>query len=208
MGLEVSVGARSVAPGDSEALEHYRGSLDRLSAVLAEQGITWREPTTEVPPLRAHAGGFPYSYLPYLRRALALLGLDKPVTPTGRAGVTARDDSMIQTEMSLLSSHLLCHADNAGYYVPADFGEPLFLSGKISGGGIVGSCQGLMGELRRLAPALGIALTDNGELTDDEATRVVKLPDESDFAIESVVWLTLFEASRVSIASGHAVIFH
>ena len=189
-------------------MEHYRGNLDRLSAVLVEQGIIWREPTTEVPPLRAHAGGFPYSYLPYLRRALALLGLDRPVTPTGRAGVTARDDSMIQTEMSLLSSHLLCHADNAGYYVPADFGEPLFLSGKISGGGIVGSCQGLMGELRRLAPALGIALTDNGELTDDEATRVVKLPDESDFAIESVVWLTLFEASRVSIASGHAVIFH
>src|SRR5205814_1868791 len=80
MGLEVSVGARSVAPGDSEALERYRAGLDRLSAVLAERGIVWHEPTTEVPVLRAHAGGFPYSYLPYLRRALALLNHDRPVT--------------------------------------------------------------------------------------------------------------------------------
>ena len=208
MGLGVSVGAGSVAPGDSEALEYYRGGLDRLSAALAERGITWCEPTTRAPYMRRHVGGFPYSYLPYLRRAFALLGHDAPVTPTGSAGVTARDDSLIQTEMSMMSSHLLCHADNAGYYVPADFSEPLFLSGNLYGGGLVGSSQGLMDELRRLAPALGIALTDDGELTDDEAARVGRIPDEADFAIESVVWLALFEACRVSIASGHAVIFH
>jgi hypothetical protein len=209
MGLEVSVGAGGVAPGDGEALAHYQGQLDRLGDALAERGIAWREPVgVPVPAMRAHVGGFPCSCLAYLRRAVALQGYAETVPPVGAAGITAQDERRIRDETSMLSSHLLCHADNAGYFVPVDFPEPLFLAEDIAGNGMIGSSHGLMDELRGLAPVLGITLTRGGELTDEEAARIFALPDGADFAVETMVWLTLFEACRVSIAGGHAVIFH
>lgn len=108
----------------------------------------------------------------------------------------------------MLDSHLLCHSDCEGYYVPVAFDEPLFLppDAGVAGGGMVGSSQGLLDELRGCAPALGIAL-DGGELTDDEARRVGDLPETDPFMIEASVWLTLHEACRASIAGGHAIVF-
>ena len=52
----------------------------------------------------------------------------------------------------MFASHLLCHADYAGYYIPVDFADPLFLpeEAKIGGAGMVGSSQQLLAELREL----------------------------------------------------------
>jgi hypothetical protein len=62
-------------------------------------------------------------------------------------------------ETSVLASHLLCHSDAGGYYVPVDFGDPLFLpeEAEVRGAGMVGSSQGLLAELAGIASPLGIS---------------------------------------------------
>ncbi|MEV4513213.1 hypothetical protein AB0K00_30090 [Dactylosporangium sp. NPDC049525] len=208
MGLEITVGVLA-GETDEEETADLREELDGLSAALAGTGVQWREP--DAPPVhtsRAPLLGFPYSWLHELRRVYALDRQDLPITPRGERGMTSRDRDAIDDEASMLDSHLLCHSDCEGYYVPVAFDEPLFLPSDagVAGGGMVGSSQGLLDELRGCAPALGITL-DGGELSDDEARRVGDLPETDPFMVEASVWLTLHEACRASIAGGHAIVF-
>lgn len=211
MGLAVSVGivAGMLSIGEDEGVAHYRAEFDALSAALRAEGVDWREPEgADVPPMRAHAGSFPYSFLHYLRRTYALLQRDEPVTPVASRDELDRDEHKVADETSMFSSHLLCHSDCEGYYIPVDFPDPLFLpeDAGLAGAGMVGSSQGLRAELIACAPALGIRL-DDGALSDAEAARLNDIPDEADFGIETVVWLTLYETTRASIAGGHAIVF-
>jgi hypothetical protein len=198
--------------GLSISVEQTR--LPGLSSALAEDGVIWREP--DGPPTveaRPHADAFPYSFLHYLRRVYALVDNGQPVTPAHDMEDVARDDQWVRKSSVMLESHLLCHSDSAGYYVPVDFHEARFLLE--FGDTTVGSSQQLLSELCRCAPALGIRLdgVESGTdlvdaLSDVEAARLFELSDDDDFGIESTVWLTLFEACRVSIATGHAIVFH
>jgi hypothetical protein len=208
MSLAISVAyVQEVAEFDEEGGQLARAGFERLSRALATEGIEWREPeTTPVRPMRPRTASFPYSYLHRLRRVLALVDNGEPVTRFFGSPDVDREDS---DRGDLASSHLRWHADNAGYYVPVDFPAPVSLHReKVAGEGLVGSCHGLLGELRRCAPPLGIRLDKAGSLTDEEAARLAKLPETADFQVESTVWLTLFEACRVSIASGHAIVLH
>jgi hypothetical protein len=187
-------------------------ALHALQAALADHGVTWREPHgAAVPPMRVDASGMPYSSLHRLRRVLTLLDREEPVTPLGGPqGIGREDDGKVLDQTLLMYSHLLCHSDCDGYYVPVDFGDPLFLPEEgVAGGGMVGSSQGLLAELRRCAPTLGIRLDADGHLSDAEAERLNRLPPEGGgFAVEARVWLTLYEACRASLASGHLIVFH
>ncbi|WP_067137045.1 hypothetical protein [Microtetraspora malaysiensis] len=220
MGLAISVGIIAGLVGlDDEGVVNFQSRLGGLSAALAGEGIVWREP--DGPPgveMRPHIGGFPYSCLHYLRRVFALVDNDQPVTPARGADDIDRDQRWVESSSVLFDSHLLCHSDCAGYYVPVDFEDVVFLpeSSGVDGGGMVGSSVRLLRELCRCVPALGIRLDPSasaagadtgGVLPDAEAARVFALPPE-DFATETMVWLTLFEACRVSVLSGHAVVFH
>ncbi|MFD1325107.1 hypothetical protein [Micromonospora sonneratiae] len=208
MGLAIVVGVLANVI-DEEEIEEVRAELDNLSAALAKEGVDWREPEG-LPTLsiRSTVSSFPYSWLHYLRRVLALVKQGRPVTAVdGRNGLD-RDRSIIEDEMMMFDSHLLCHSDCEGYYVPVPFQAPVFLPEEagVAGGGMVGSSQGLLAELLRCAPAIGIQLVD-GALADDEARRIEERPDSHQFAIESTVWLGLYEACRASIADGHAIVF-
>lgn len=188
-----------------------RARLERLSADLAEVGVRWRQPQdTRVPPMRKHVSAFPYSWLQYLCRILMLVDTGQPVTPvTGVEGLSQHDLNELYDQATLLYSHLLCHSSIDGFYVPVDVDEPLFLQrgDKVE---VVGSSHGLLAELRRCAPALGIGLEDDGSLSDAEASRLDEDVAErrGAFTTETTVWLTLFEACRVSIAGGHAIVFY
>lgn len=212
MSIAVTVGITTALSGiDDEGAARNRAALDQLSAALAAEGVSWQERyDTVVPPTRPHLRGFPTSQLHQLRRVLALVDAAEPVTPVVSAGELAADRELIDDQASLLASHLLCHSDSAGYYVPVDFGDPLFLpaGAGVAGGGMVGSSQGLLVELRRCAPALGVRLDPAGDLPDTEAARLFAVPDDADFAAETQTWLTLHEACRASIASGRAIVFH
>jgi hypothetical protein len=210
MGLAISVGNPFL--GDDEGARWYRQRMRALGEALAGRGVEWSEPDTVPPPsaMRKHISSFPYRYLHHLRRAYALYYLDLPVTPAAGYDDVQAADHQIEDATLGLSSHLLCHADQSGYYVPAGFDDPLFLDPAIEGAGMVGSSFGLLDELLRLAPLIGVELTDQEELSDAEAARLFGSDADPDdpYGIERTVWLTLHEACRASIAHGNAVVFH
>lgn len=118
------------------------------------------------------------------------------------------EDEAVDRQSTLMNSHLLCHSDAEGFYLPIDFEEPVFADEAISGGGMIGSSKKLMEELRSMTPALGIALTD-GQLSDEEASRINKQVDaESPLWRELLVWITLFEAARLSLEHKTAICFN
>jgi hypothetical protein len=209
MGLAVSVGN----PGtgyDEEGEEHYRRQFEKVAAALAAKGHEWTPPNT-APPVgqaRRHVGSFPYSCLHYLRRAYALKYEGRPVTPVVDGDLKSAD-RYVDDAASMFDSHLLCHADDAGYYVPISMSDPAFLPREsgIAGGAIVGSSHGLLDELRRIAADVGVRLEPDGTLSDAEAQRLGD-NDGDPYATEQMVWLTLHETCRVSVATGHAVVFH
>jgi len=212
MSLAVTVGITTALSGiDDEGAARSRAALDQLSAALAAEGVSWQEQyVAAVPSTRPHLRSLPTSWLHQLRRVLALVDLDRPVTPITDASGLIADRELIDDQASMLESHLLCHSDTAGYYVPADLGDPVFLPAEagVAGGGIVGSGQGLLAELRRCAPAIGVRLDPAGDLPDTEAARLFAVPDGTDFSAETQAWLTLQEACRASIACGRAIVFH
>ncbi|MFD8595092.1 hypothetical protein ACFV1L_08840 [Kitasatospora sp. NPDC059646] len=209
MGLSISVGLlHDQARNDAEGLDHHRRAFARLARALTAEGITWHEPEITDPP-RAHvfSGGFPYGYLTQLRRILVLTNLGEPVTP---ALAVSRhqyglDCEKIQDETSMLTSHLLCHSDNAGYYVPVDFDEPLFLpdEANVDGAGMVGSSQRLLAELADIAPSIGIAPSDP-----EQTGPATGLATDGPFETERAAWHQLHRACLASIAGGHAIVFH
>jgi hypothetical protein len=210
MGLAISVGNPYL--GDDEGEESYRRRMQGLRDALAGRGVEWSEPETVAPPsaMRKHISSFPYRYLHYLRRAYAMYYLDLPMMPAASYDDVTAADRQIEEATLGLSSHLLCHAGQAGYYVPADFDDPLFLDQTIAGAGMVGSSAGLLDELRRVAPLIDVHLADGGELTDAEAARLFGSDADAGnpYGIEQTVWLTLHEACRASLAHGNAIVFH
>lgn len=204
MGLAISVGIEREFLGyDEEAIAYYRSQFRALSAELAKQDIVWSEPeldaTPAVPPNRSRLDGFSYSTIHYLRRASALQRRGDEVTPVPPG--EEPDSEPAREETYDLSSHLICHADDSGYYIPVDFDDPLFLEL-----GDVCSSHQLLGELKACASAIGISLDDDGTLSDSEAGRVATL--EGPYSNEWMAWLALYEAARISIATGHAIVFH
>ncbi|MCX4744172.1 hypothetical protein OG455_01355 [Kitasatospora sp. NBC_01287] len=203
MGLSLTVG--TTQEPDSQ------GDFELLHQALAAEGIAWREPRTPPSPADRFAAGFPYGYLAKLRRVLALHRLGEPVTPA--ASVTPEqyrhDLAEVDEETLMFDSHLLCHSDCEGYYIPEDFGDPLFLPPEsgVPGGGMVGSSQGLLQELAHLAGPIGVRLDADGTLDATESARLAALPDDAPFAAELFTWHQLHLACRTSIAGGRAIVF-
>jgi hypothetical protein len=211
MGLAIYVGALAqFKTTDAAAYEWHKVQLGIVNTVLAEKHITQHFEPEILPAMdsRDGFGGFPYSFIHYLRRIYAHKQLDPNWTPVEIAdGQDPADDPAISHELAVqVSSHLICHSDADGYYVPVEFAKPL-IDDRLCGG-MLGSSQALMRELIKIAPALGISLTDHGELTDAEAQRIDEAADEeAPWEKELVAWLSLFEAARLSIRHKTAIVF-
>jgi hypothetical protein len=214
MGLAVSVGVLPyLALHDAEGFESSRRAFSRLSQALVAEGISWHEPELTDPPADlGFGGGFSYSYLHRLHRIRALMSLGEPVTPAPEPGTAQydRDEEKIEGEAGILDSHLLCHSDCEGYYVPVDFSDPLFLpADQVTGGGMVGSSQRLLAELAGIASPIGISLDDKGVPADAEvAWPGTDPPGDDPFEPERYAWHQLYEACLASITSGCAIVFH
>ncbi|MDX3435655.1 hypothetical protein [Streptomyces stelliscabiei] len=212
MGLSITVGTlNGLARSDPEGWEYHRRAFATLDRALAGEGIDWREPDTDPDGDVFYAGGFPYSYLSHLRRAFVLRLRGETVTPARTVDDSqyARDQEKVQDELCMFSSHLLCHADNGGYYVPVDMSEPLFLpeEADVAGYGMVGSSQRLQSELVQLAPGIDIHPEDDGTLSPAEQTRLADTPHTDPFELEKFAWAHLYAACRASVTSGHAIVF-
>ncbi|MFD6399724.1 hypothetical protein [Nocardia sp. NPDC060249] len=200
---------------DPEYLDALTDQLRALSELLVQEGLTpHNEPRTAGPAVdRARIGSVPYSFVHYLRRAYARAREypEQPLTPVAD-GDRASDDPTINLVGSTFDSHLICHSDCEGFYVPVEFDEVLFVGEDVDiAGGMVGSSQALVRELVYVAPYLGIALVD-GELSDAEISRIrTMLGSDANashpFDRELITWLLLFEAARVSIENGTVIEF-
>jgi hypothetical protein len=213
MGLNIGVGLLAdLAENDEAGAAWLRSVFYGMNDVLAEAELsTYAEPE-QLEPLhsRAETNTFPYGFLHYLRRFYARVVYDSDWIPKPVADSDSpMDDEVLSEAMYKMTSHLLCHSDSDGFYLPIDLEEIVV---DVSGadripGGIVGSSYVLMQELMTMAPSLGIKLR-GGQLSDEEATRINRLvAQETGFWIELMVWLALFEAARLSIEYGTAIAF-
>ncbi|WP_188301438.1 hypothetical protein [Streptomyces sp. CBMA156] len=215
MGLSISVGILyDQARNDAEGFEYHRSAFARLGRALKAEEISWQEPEiTDPPGTRTFSGGFPYGYLTQLRRILVLTDFGEPVTSALEVSEHQYDldCEKVRDEMTRFDSHLLCHSDSAGYYVPVDFEDPLFLpdEAEVAGAGIVGSSQRLLAELAGMASSIGIDLDDGGvPFATGEAGPAADPAMDRPFETERFAWYQLHRACLASIAGGHAIVFH
>ncbi|MCU7820873.1 hypothetical protein [Kitasatospora sp. DSM 101779] len=210
MGLSITVGLLDdLDRHDPEVAAHHARELAVLAEALQVKGIDWREPAASGSGHAAHSGGFPYGYLHHLRRAYVLHRHGAAVTPAATTDPEQYDCDRgeVEEETLMFSSHLLCHSDCAGYYVPADFEDPVFLpeDAAVAGGGMVGSTGRLLAELRRTAPAIGIC-PDAAAAVDGPADA--DAPADDPYEAEKFAWYVLHGACRASLATGRAIVFH
>jgi hypothetical protein len=195
--------------GDEGQAEHAREGIREINRILAANGLPPHVEPERLPPFhdRSKALGFPsYSMIHYLRRAVAF-ALNAPAQFTP---VTEEEDPsehpLVEDEVYMLRSHLICHSDCGGFYAPVDFEEPLFDDREDTViAGILGSSQRAIAELVLVAPLLGIRLM-NGTLPDSVAGEINGERD-GPLSTERYVWLKLFETFRRSVEQGAVVTF-
>ncbi len=211
MGLAIETGMLAdLIENDLEGADWMRESLAKVNEVLAENNLPLHSEPEQLPKMQNRAGvlSYPYSFLHHLRRVYARVTNDPEWTPTPvPEGEDPAEDPVLAEEMCMISSHLLCHSDAEGFYLPIDFDDVIIDDHDRVPGGFLGSSYRLMEELVRIAPKLNIIL--NGcQLSDAEADRINKLSESEDgMWIENAVWISLFEAVRLSIEHKTAVCF-
>jgi hypothetical protein len=194
------------------AAQRMRNDLAQLGRFLLERQLpVFEEPATFSEPLKSRASlvSFPYSWLHYLRRFAAHVMRDPkwipyPVEP----GEDPAEDMVLRQMYRNLSSHLLCHSDCEGYYLPLDFQDIILDPTHELRGGALGSSYRLLEELILLCEPLEIPLRQ-GQLDDATAQWLAdQRPTGAPFAIERLVWLALFEAARLSTLHRTAIVFY
>lgn len=213
MGLAIDVGllARSEGSNDEKKTQLIN-DLNHINEVLTQAGLpAHSEPTSfdEFPPSRASLASFPYSWLHNLRRFASHVMRDPKWVPSPlEPGEDPATDPVLHQLYRELSSHLLCHSDSEGYYLPIDFEKPFLDPAHNIRGGTLGSSVRLREELLLLVDPLEIEVDNAGDLSDEVAARVAaQRPTGAPFAIERLVWLTLYEAARISIEKKTAIVF-
>ena len=213
MGLAVSVGVLAdLLENNPEEPKWIAKGFAAANQLLAEAGLPpHAEPRAlSLPRTRSSLKSFPYSYIHYLRRAYAhRTTMQTWIAAPVSDDVKPANDPVLESVLEQLTSHLLCHSDAEGFYLPVDFRDVLFASSDNSDlpGGMLGSSFRLLEELVRVAPALGINLSE-GNLSDEEAARIDVLAGSGGgLWRELASWLLLYESARLSIEHKTAVVF-
>lgn len=210
MGLAVCVGALAdLLANDPEGAEWIESDIKAINECLAKDGVDAHVEPRTLPQLesRDQTGSFPYSWTHYLRRIVAHAMADPSwnATPVAEDEDPTSDAAVLDATINL-SGHFVCHSDSEGYYVPKDFQEVIFGDEKMTGGGIIGSSYRVMEEMQLAAKALGINLV-NGELSDEGAAAINDVDENDPFMIEKIVWLSFYEAARLSIKHNTMIVF-
>lgn len=205
MGLAIGVGVLAdLIRHDEEGARWIRESIARLNDVLGRHGKQSHHEPEDLPSVsRASCTSFPYSFLHYLRRAFAHVREGRPVPDDDT--LQPEHDRVVDDVASMLDSHLLCHSDAEGFYVPMELGEPIF--DDALPGTMLGSSQALLRELIEVAPALGIAIED-GRLAEASAVELGELEDGTPLWRERLVWFALYEGATISVTHQTLLVFH
>lgn len=211
MSVSPEVGILSNNP-DSDDLEYWQGVFAALNDVLAESGLPKHVEPESLPEFKSRSRvlGFPYGAIHYLRRFYAYAKNVPSWIPTPISQLDEPwSDPAVEDEGCMLESHLICHSDTDGFYLPIDFRQIVIdKSGKDRiPGGLLGSSYQLHRELVELAEPLGVSVVGEN-LSDTEADRINELcEDGTPFSTELMVWLCLFEACRISRELGTAIVY-
>lgn len=210
MGLAVNVALLDdLRRSDEEGFEHLTAVFDRLSAYLAKEGHPgYREPSELAVQLPAHTGSFSYSFLHYLRRAYAHAHAGAESVPPCPDDEDPAADELVDEELTMhMNSHLVCHSDCEGFYVPIDFEDVLYSPDELGiPGCMVGSSVALLRELRLVAGPIGIELT----LSSPTARTLADLAaaDQTHpLWRERMVWLALWVNASASVEHRTAIVF-
>ena len=156
MGLAIEVGMLAdLVDHDVEGAAWTRESFAKVNEVLQKNGLPVHNEPETLPVIRSRAelAGYPYSFLHYLRRFYACSRVDPDWAPTPVADNDDPSlDPAVEEEMFMMSSHLLCHSDSEGFYMPIDFDDIIFDDVESVPGGMLGSSYRLMEELVEIAP--------------------------------------------------------
>lgn len=207
MGLGLSVGyLADMKIHDNEGYVWAKDTFAKIAEVLKDNHCpTWEEPEELNASLRPHLSSFPYSWIHFLRRAYAWQNEHPGENlPPSNGEISEEDDRMIEDVALDFRSHLLCHSDAEGHYVPIEFEEPIF-DDRVDGS-MLGSSFALKRELLRIAPLLDIKL-EGDVLPDIEAARIYAIEDDHPFFREYAVFLSLWEVTRVSLEKKTAIVF-
>jgi len=213
LGVEVGMLARFEEDNDSIGTEFWEGEISAVNEVLSEHGLPQHsepsrfEGTSPSSQDRRDCDSIGYSFVHCLRRVFAintLYGDQYKITPYDEDD---EDESSHEVEevSNRLDSHLLCHSDNEGLYLPISFQKPIF-DDRIPGG-ILGSSNQLVSELTTIAPVLGIQM--EGSILPDTSVDFIEnsLEEESEFWREHYAWLFFFESARLSVEFRSAMCF-
>lgn len=212
MGLSVSVGILSdLENNDFDGYKYYLNTFQNINSVLKEKGLKkHNEPENlNLNELRIQNDHFPYSYIHYLRRFYARLYDDpdwfpKPVQDREDPA----SDEILDEVYTMMDSHLLTHSDNQGFYLPIVFTDIIFPENNYKiPGDMIGSSFSLLDELKFIAPKLNIELSDALNILNSEDLNN-EIKSEKEFWREKLTWITLFEASKLSIKYNSAIVFH
>lgn len=156
MGLAIELGmlAQLTADGEDEA-GMFREQLDAVNACLASIGAPAHTEPASIGELdnRADVLSFPYSFIHFLRYAYAHRIADAGwIAAPLAANADPTSDQTLEAKMDQFDSHLICHSDAEGLYVPVEFAEPVFHDALP--GGIAGSSYRLLEELIVVRPPL------------------------------------------------------
>lgn len=216
MGLAISVGALAeLLEEDPEGAEWMEESFAAANRLLAAAGLPLHTEPRVLEPLQSRASlcSFPYSFIHYLRRAYAYR-VDSPnwVAAPLDEDEDPSEDEVLEEVAERFESHLLFHSDAEGFYLPVDFDDVLVADPADEEaavpGELLGSSYRLMEELVLVAPALGIALTVDGQLSDAEAARIDEIACSGEGLCREIAsWLALYEAARLSIQHKTAIVF-
>jgi hypothetical protein len=216
MGLSMSVGTLAFCKKeDPEAYESLREDFKAVNRLLVANGLPPHKEPEKLLRMKSRFKhlGQPYGWLQYLRRAVAhaIRGRTK-LKPLGK-GKEPERDRLYDDVLFSCDSHIVCHSDCDGFYVPVDFPDPLYddLPDEDPGcivGGILGSSQAVLRELVLTAPLLGIPVVD-GQLSDKDFRTIHNEPEEGTALwIERQVWLEFFEEARLSVEYKTAIVFN
>ena len=111
-------------------------------------------------------------------------------------------DPLLAREADHADSHLCCHADAEGYYLPRPL--PALLAD--DAGGLIGSAVALLDELRAVAPLLDIPVTDAG-VTSAVAYSLLEADALDPLRGERIAWGALWATATASVASGALLVF-
>jgi hypothetical protein len=215
MGLAVSVGQLAfLRIYDPDEVEAFKEDLRGVNRVLASNGLPMHTEPESLPDIedRVAIGAIPYGCLQHVRRAVAYaMRPSKRFRPL-REGQDPSADPVYDAVLFSFESHLVCHSDCQGFYIPIDFPEPLYDELRdddpdVLIGGILGSSQGGLRELVLAAPLLDIPLKD-GRLSDKDAWAICGHTEGAHpHWVARQAWLYIFERLRQSVEFGTAAVF-